>query len=182
MKKRKEKISHDEEETEEEEIEDEELYIQKYVSTNDKNLTGNYIRPISGNKPTGFIGSRRFNLQDNKRWQIHKIYKTQFNNIPEQKRNTLVDYANSLNLDHKNLFFIALALVIAYDIRGNEQKLSNQTFDTHVDHYRDIIKKDISSSKSINHHLIYERYKISIYSYLIFIIDNIKIFENIKNQ
>jgi len=159
--------------------EEPEVYVQQFVTAPDSRGGGQYIRPISGNRPTGILGSRNFNPQDNKRWQIFKIYKTNFSSVGQDKRNILSEYASTLNLDHKNPTIMALSLLIAYDMYVLQEKLTMETFGKHINQNISIINKDITATKADKIPEIFNKYCISIFNYLNFIIDNNSTFKTL---
>ena len=169
------------EENEQYDEDEDEVYEQQFVTGLESGSKGQYVRPISGNRPTGILSSKNFNPQDNKWWSIFKVYKNIYttNEVPEDKRGILSEYAAKLNLDHKNVFMLATAILIAYNMITLHEKLTKKTYIKHIERLSEYIGKDIKNTKSDKIPNIFERYFISIFNHLNFVIENIPDFKDL---
>lgn len=181
----------DEDEEEYEEENEPDIYTQEFVTAPDRKQ---FFRPFSGSHPTSILGPKNFNPQDNKRWLIHKMYVNLFN-YNKETANLLSEFAQNLNLEHKNTFALALAISICYDLLLMRNEV-NQPFTINPElikqlflNYDYVFNKEINSNKSATVKIngkstfienIKEKYYISVFNYINYVINNTDNFKFLK--
>lgn len=108
---------------------------------------------------------------------LNKIY-NQFQ-IDNNLKASLITYISGLDIEHRNLNFIAAAIHICYMLKTNNKKLTSELFRIFSDYYIDRLLIVFGVSKSDINDKLKNNVKVELLNYIIYICKNIDDFNDL---
>jgi len=108
---------------------------------------------------------------------LNKIYNQL--QVNQNMRASLITYVSGLDVDHRNLYFIAAAISIAYNMHINNLKLTKDIFVMFSNPYSDSLLSVFGVSKSDVNVNLKNKIKAELLNYVIYVCKNISDFHGI---
>jgi len=115
---------------------------------------------------------KAYSRQDSMTWTLQKLFQTELPNIQRVARDEIISVMLNLDLDHKNLLLVALATLIIYSLRNAKMELTPEVFNQYFTSLAPLLVKDVQGKTSEEVNMIYIRYKVTLYRYLVFVQSN----------
>lgn len=127
----------------------------------------------------GDSGNREFNFNDQLAWKIGELYKAKFPDMVDNTVRVLVRYAAILDLEHRNLAMVAVALyiVIKAYTKKPEGPLDQKTFHAYYEQFKGILREELTKTKAVEGSET--SYEVILYNYVEYVVRGIPQFARI---
>jgi hypothetical protein len=126
-------------------------------------------------RPSGTFGARGYSQQDQLTYALDRVYRDRFPDLDRGTRELLLQLlVNNVPLSHRNLLFLATAMLIVYDMRikGNNE-FTPEAFNSYFNYSLQFIATDVTDKNPEEIHKLIANFKVTLLRYLFYIQEHV---------